>query len=161
MNSPDPLKSHFVEMLQYSHWANLLWLDYLATRVAAADPVLFQMGTEKDQIGGVLQHIVSAELIWFERITGNKLDRQGKFIDLFNQMHNGWLDVLETRDLEENIQYRRLNGEHHENILRVLLAHVVNHGTFHRGQLRQMVEQAGLTDWPETDILYFDPQFDL
>jgi uncharacterized damage-inducible protein DinB len=41
-----------------------------------------------------------------------------------------------------------------------IAAHVVNHGTYHRGQLRERAEADGLDDFPETDLILFFRQIE-
>jgi uncharacterized damage-inducible protein DinB len=36
-----------------------------------------------------------------------------------------------------------------------MLAHVFNHNTYHRGQLITMLRQVGVTDLPQTDLIFF------
>jgi uncharacterized damage-inducible protein DinB len=35
-----------------------------------------------------------------------------------------------------------------------VVRHVINHGTYHRGQLRMLAELDGIA-WPETDMIFF------
>jgi len=52
------------------------------------------------------------------------------------------------------VAYRTFDGSSHEQSLGDLLRHVVNHATYHRGQLATMLRQLGRTP-PATDLVRY------
>ena len=56
--------------------------------------------------------------------------------------------------LEESFTYVNLKGEQSTYRFADILVHVVNHGTYHRGQLGHLLRDLGLTP-PSTDYLIF------
>jgi len=49
--------------------------------------------------------------------------------------------------------YRTLNQEGHNTPNGVVVQHVVNHSSYHRGQLITLMRQVGWTDLPSTDLM--------
>ncbi|HEY0865725.1 MAG TPA: DinB family protein, partial [Fimbriimonas sp.] len=68
-----------------------------------------------------------------------------------------FLEVARSRDLGEVIEYRTMSGIECSNTLQEILLHVINHGTYHRGQIRGMVDPAKTDQIPDTDLFYFLP----
>ncbi len=54
-----------------------------------------------------------------------------------------FLDSLTAARLEADLSYRNTRGETFSAPLRDLLLHVVNHGTYHRGQVVNQLRQLG------------------
>ena len=59
-----------------------------------------------------------------------------------------------VEDLEAAIDYRDMAGNPFTQKLADILQHIVNHSTYHRGQLTTMIRQVGVTP-PRTDFLVF------
>ena len=59
-----------------------------------------------------------------------------------------------VEDLEAAIDYRDMTGNPFTQKLADILQHIVNHSTYHRGQLTTMIRQVGVTP-PRTDFLVF------
>jgi len=46
-----------------------------------------------------------------------------------------------------------LKGEHFKQPIYKMLLHVFNHGTYHRGQIVNMLRQLGIEKIPQTDFI--------
>jgi uncharacterized damage-inducible protein DinB len=53
------------------------------------------------------------------------------------------------------ITYTNTHGQTFTQPLQDLLFHILNHSTYHRGQLAQLLRQQGFTP-PATDFVYFN-----
>jgi uncharacterized damage-inducible protein DinB len=62
--------------------------------------------------------------------------------------------LASVEDLETAIDYRDMAGNPFMQKLADILQHIVNHSTYHRGQLTTMIRQVGVTP-PRTDFLVF------
>jgi len=65
-----------------------------------------------------------------------------------------FLDGLTDADLVRRITYENLAGVPWTYSLRHMLQHIVNHSTYHRGQVAAMLRQLGAVP-PPTDLLVF------
>lgn len=65
-----------------------------------------------------------------------------------------FLRGLTDDDLERPLSYRNLKGEDFTQPLVDQLVHVVNHSTYHRGQIATLSRQAGFPA-PATDLIVF------
>jgi uncharacterized damage-inducible protein DinB len=68
------------------------------------------------------------------------------------------IDGLTDDRLRERISYQNLKGERWEYSLGQMLQHVVNHSTYHRGQIITLLRQLGLKGVSTDFLLYFDDQ---
>ncbi len=110
-------------------------------------------------------HVWSAENLWMQRL------QKGKNItapaDNFNnsmealtlawqQQDLQWLDWVERADsgsLYEALTYRTLKGDEFCQPVFLILHHLFNHSTYHRGQMVTMLRQVGLERIPSTDFI--------
>ncbi len=68
-----------------------------------------------------------------------------------------FLKHLTDEQLEAPIVYRTLNGQEYRNKLADLVRHLVNHSTYHRGQVATQLRQLG-TAPPSTDFIQYRRQ---
>ena len=66
--------------------------------------------------------------------------------DAWAQTSEGWREwVSGVSDFEQVLEYKNLAGQSHSLPLWQAVLHVVNHATYHRGQITTMVRQLGYT----------------
>ena len=108
-----------------------------------------------------------AEWIWLERWRGNSPRSLPFALDFpdVGTIRSRWQDVergqtefleaLNSDRLGEVVSYVNLKGETFAYPLRRMLQHVVNHASYHRGQITTLVRQLGATPL-STDLLLND-----
>ena len=129
-----------VRQLRYDAWANA---ETLASLRSAAPPQALRW----------MAHIVGAELLWLGRLTGEPsplpvwpelaVDDMAKEIDRLARAWPRYLTGLEEDDLDDGIGYRNSRGEFWSNTVRDILAHVLLHSAYHRGQIAAAVRAGG------------------
>lgn len=129
--------------MEYDLWANQQWLECL-TRTNADDGDL-----------NIFRHILAAQKAWALRCHGIN-PTEFPTVELTNdaliELNKMWLDIIDGRDIEEVIPYKRYNGDPNEMTMSFMIQHVINHGTYHRGELRGLRRARGDEDFPDTDI---------
>jgi uncharacterized damage-inducible protein DinB len=117
-------------------------------------------------IRGVITHIGAAEWIWLQRWKGSspssllceaefetvgiasqrlrKIDRE--LIEFTSQ--------LTQTEVDASREYRSTEGKQYSNVLSDMLLHVVNHSSYHRGQIATLLRQAGAVP-KSTDLILF------
>jgi uncharacterized damage-inducible protein DinB len=153
------------ELYEYNRWANARSLEASAA-VSAAD-FTKEVGGSFASLRGTLAHMYGAEWIWLERwkgISPPKLPFPLDFPDV-ESIRSRWevvererrefLEALDPDRLAEVIPYVNLQGQPFAYPLRRMLQHVVNHGTYHRGQITTLLRQLGATPLA-TDLLLYD-----
>ena len=147
-------------LYDYNAWANRRQLE--AASKVTTEEFLRPMGSSFGSLRDTLAHIYGAEWIWLERFQGNSpsaLPDATQFQDV-TRLREKWLEhearllgfvgKLTQEDLERVMEYKTLKFGVYRNLLWQSMQHVVNHGTYHRGQvttlLRQLNAQPILTD---------------
>ncbi len=149
-----------VDLVRYSKWASARLLTF-----AQSVPEEHVNKTIPNSHGGILktfQHIYYADRIW----TGRVVQAPGPFEDpapgpSLADMDRVWWPLLdelaayvESHTPETEVSFKRLNGDAHTLQLQPIVLHVVNHATYHRGQVASMLRQCGQIP-PSTDLLYY------
>jgi uncharacterized damage-inducible protein DinB len=153
------------ELYGYNRWANARSLQAAST-VSPAD-FTKEVGGSFASLRGTLAHVYGAEWIWLERWRGTsprKLPFALDFPDV-ETIRSRWKDVereqqqfldrLDDGGLREVVSYVNLKGETFAYPLGRMLQHVVNHSTYHRGQVATILRQLKATPL-STDLLLYD-----
>jgi uncharacterized damage-inducible protein DinB len=135
-----------IEGFEYDRWANRQWFAYLEG----------EGWPEADR--EIFRHILSAQEAWLSRVDGislNAMPRPSLTLDTLEALHGRWVSVLREHPEDPVIAYRRITGDAHAQPLGRIARHVVNHGTYHRGELRGLCRARNATGFPETDQIAF------
>jgi uncharacterized damage-inducible protein DinB len=135
------MRNHFYRLYQFNHWANKKLAEAL-------------MEDYCEEGAKLLSHVVNAELIWYGRINNESQHP----IKLW-QLHEPFLlkvyaiesslnffqliDSCPEDDFYRMVCYMNTKGEAFETSLSDILLHVINHGSYHRGQVNKALRSAG------------------
>jgi uncharacterized damage-inducible protein DinB len=155
--------AEITELYTYHRWANARMLD-AAGALAHAD-FARELVSSFPSVRDTLAHTLSADWIWLERWKGTSptgwpgwdtsthAALAALWVELEGEQRT-FLEGLGEADLERVIAYRAMNGVPYANPLGELLRHVVNHGTYHRGQVATLLRQLGVKP-PQTDLILY------
>jgi uncharacterized damage-inducible protein DinB len=140
-------------LYRYNRWANKRILD--AAAKATDEQFLAPDSYPHGGLRGTLTHTIFAEWIWRSRWVGTSPSERIKPEEFptLDSLRARWggeekaLDVfvqsLTDKKLNSPFQYKNTRGEPLENILWHVMAHLVNHGTQHRGEAAAMLTELG------------------
>ncbi len=143
-----PSMAHLEDLengLNYDLWANKAWLECLQSKGAPPEDL------------AILGHILSAQTIWLLRCQGESLDRLPVVeptVETMTEISERWLKHIKNHP-DDIIHFHRTTGEAHSASMHEILLHVINHGTYHRGELRGLCLARGDENFPETDRMKF------
>lgn len=149
----------------YNRWANDTILD--ATAELSAEELERDLHSSFPSVRDTLVHMVWAEWIWLcrwhgESPTAAPADWDVSTVDAirarFDEVDRARADYLATLDdeaLHRIVAYRSTRGQPYENALWQLLRHVVNHASYHRGQITTMLRQLGKYAVATDLVLYY------
>ncbi len=151
-------------LFSYNRWANHLLL--VACEPLSPSAFTHDLGTSHGSVRGTLVHTLWAEWIWLRRWQGTspkQVFAEDEFPDVA-AIAARWAEVDRDREvllggLTENriagpVGYENLKGQRWEYPLGHMMQHVVNHSSYHRGQVVTLLRQLGLKP-PTTDFLVF------
>jgi uncharacterized damage-inducible protein DinB len=152
-------------LIDYNYWAR----DRLLEAVDALSPEQFSrdLGSSFRSVRDTLAHLHGAEWIWYRRWMGESptaLPPADRFPDAAS-VRAAWQDMeaqirayfspLDDRALEQVIAYKSTAGVPGASVLWHMLQHVVNHSTYHRGQVTTMLRQIGTAPPKAMDLIAF------
>ncbi len=146
----------------YNSWANHRALD--ASSALSPEQFTRNLVSSFPSVRDTLAHIMFAEWLWLERWLGRSPGfPSGDFPDLasirarWQAIESDLLNFVRTlalADLDRVVEYRNTKGHAFSNPMWQMLQHLVNHGTYHRGQITTMLRQLGATPLT-TDLIAF------
>jgi uncharacterized damage-inducible protein DinB len=151
-------------LFTYNDWANKRAIQAAST--LTPEQFTKPLGNSFSSVRDTLAHLYGAETIWLQRFHGESpsafpdltqitdiASLQAKWnpiaADLLNFVSN-----LTQQDIDRVVEYKTMKFGVYSNPLWQSLQHVVNHGTYHRGQITTMLRQLGATPIL-TDLMHF------
>jgi len=149
------------QLFGYDAWANARMFD--AAEGLTQEEVEKPIVSSFPSVGATLAHIVYGEWLWFQRWLGASptsspawagttiLAELEARLAAVEAGRAAFLAGLTDADLAAEVSYRGGDGKAFAHPLGDLMRHVVNHSTYHRGQVVTMLRQLGHTP-PSTDF---------
>jgi uncharacterized damage-inducible protein DinB len=162
-------KSDIVLLYDYSYWANQRILA--AAEKVSHDQFIAPANHSWGGLRGTLVHIMEAEWIWRKRCQEQvspatwrseadfptlailRQQWQAEEAAMRNYVHS-----LTDEQLNQSIHYTSTEGKPYSNVLWQILAHVVNHGTQHRGECAALLTELGYSPGGIDMIIYYREQ---
>jgi uncharacterized damage-inducible protein DinB len=153
------------QLVDYHYWAR----DRVLEAASALTPGEFTraMGSSFGSVRDTLVHFYSAEWAWCSRWNGHSPTAhvspescpdvealRVKWAELERDVR-AVLDRMGTQGLDSVIEYTMLNGEARASVFWQMLQHVVNHASYHRGQVTTMLRQLGAKPPQSMDLITF------
>ena len=157
------IDTDFLRMhLQYTFWASGRVLDSL--RSLPAGELERDCGNSHGGIFQTLLHIFYADRIWLSRTTTvpratlfdpDETWTPDTLASAWASVAGEWLEWASgIDDAHAVLHYRNLSGQANAVELWEMVMHVVNHATYHRGQVTTMLRQCGREPVPTDFHLY-------
>ena len=140
-------------LFEYNSWANARALG--AVEPLTSEEFLRDLKNSFPSVRDTLVHILSAEWIWLRRWHGESqpvvlavtdfptvASLKDRFAAIERERRT-FLESLSEEGLAKPFPYRDLAGNAHTLPLVHSLQHVVNHASYHRGQVTTMLRQLG------------------
>jgi uncharacterized damage-inducible protein DinB len=151
-------------LFAYNRWANLRMLE--ALEELTPDELGRDLKGSFPSVAATLVHLMGAEWVWMRRWSGSSpqafppslvLDSVAAVRQEWDRLweeQQAFLAGLDDGAIQRMVAYTRFDGASQEQPLHELLRHVVNHATYHRGQVAIMLRQLGHTP-PSTDLVRY------
>ena len=156
---------HALTLVDYHCWARDRMLD--ALEPLTHEQYTRDMGNSFRSVRDTIVHVYGADLVWYERWRGGSpralVDPSG-FPDVpslrhawmeLERMYRAHVEEIGDDGLGRVLHYSLLNGQPCSNAFWEILQNVVNHGSYHRGQLTTMLRQLGATAPKPMDVIVF------
>ncbi len=152
-------------LIDYHYWAR----DRMLEAVGALDPQQFtrELGGSFRSVRDTLAHTYGAEWIWYARWHGEAPDAlpTPEMFPTFASIREAWLDHetrmrafvegLDDHGLERVLSYTLLSGQPGASVMWHMIQHMVNHASYHRGQVTTLLRQLGAAPPKSTDLITY------
>jgi uncharacterized damage-inducible protein DinB len=153
-------------MYAFNQWANHRVLSDASS--LTKDDFSRNVGTSHMSVQGTLVHILWAEWLWLRRWDAQSpkqvftpteyadvraLETEWKNVEYEQQR---FLAELTDEKLATQVAYKNLQGQRWEYSLGQMMQHVVNHSSYHRGQVVTLLRQMGQAPQATDLLVFFD-----
>jgi uncharacterized damage-inducible protein DinB len=159
------MKELLLNYARYNLWANKRICDFLLE--AEEEKLNREIVSSFASIKKTCAHVLGAETIWVMRLHGTSpssspvKSEEMTMAEIAQMWMNKSKEIITfienqtEKELAEMLTYKNIAGEGFTNSIRDIMQHVMNHGTYHRGQIITMLRQAGYTNLFSTDYIAF------
>jgi len=156
------MRTLLLQYTSYNTWANTRLGDVLKD----LDPVLLdkEVMSSFPSLRKTVHHIWDAELIWLSRLKEQVIAwppsaqyANPAIADFVNASvsFEAFIRLQDDAFLAGSTVYKNIKGDEFTNPNAGIVMHVMNHSTFHRGQLVTMLRSLGQVTIPSTDLIAF------
>jgi uncharacterized damage-inducible protein DinB len=146
------MKAHLQHMLEYEYWANDIVFELVKEHASNHRKIL-----------ETLHHIFEAQRVWVARIMNEQYSHRlfhsaaiGEIEAVKNTAYSLWKKVLSEKDADTAISYSNTSYVPFTNTLKEITTHVINHSTYHRGQIVTMLKsENSALKIPPTDYIFY------
>jgi len=156
--------NEMIVLYEFNAWANRRMLGAVAA--VKLEEFVRPLGSSFSSLRDTTAHIYGAEWVWLERFHGRSpaslpdgeefqdvASLREKWAELEARLHK-FVGSLTQDDLNRVLEYKTLKFGVYSNPLWQSMQHVVNHGTYHRGQVTTLLRQLGAQP-VLTDLMHF------
>lgn len=143
-----PLANPMDKLLKYNYLTNKKYINFLLEHPF-------------DEGYTLLSHILNAQHIWNERIVSKvpeispwQVLEPSTWESINTTNYTQSMDIIVGVDLSKVISYTNSQNALFTNSIKDIMHHVVNHSSYHRGQIASKATQLGLKP-PATDYILF------
>lgn len=133
--------SYFKKLFDFDYWATEKLLTSLEATTNLSEEAVKKMN-----------HLISAKEVWMGRLLGTiatdlnmslSAEEKRRLNEDQRTRMNAYFSKLDEHQLSEKVAYENLQGAPFETVLSDILAHMVNHGSYHRGQIASLIKKSG------------------
>ncbi|HEX6193906.1 MAG TPA: DinB family protein [Chitinophagaceae bacterium] len=156
------MKELLKQLAAYNIWANQKIFEVILALPAEKQTASLQSSFKSLHL--TILHMWDAESVWWQRMKLHERfvmpseNFNGTTEDVINglmsqnRLWSAWVENTSDHVLDHVCQYKNNRKEQVKMPLYQMLTHVLNHGTYHRGQLITMLRQLEIDKLPQTDF---------
>ncbi len=159
------MKELLAQLAAYNCWASQRLLETI--NGLPPEKQMQELPSSFKSLYATVQHMWDAESAWWQRVKLHEKvivpseNFKGSMQDVSNgliaqsQQWMDWVNSATEPALDHVFQYYNSKKEYFKQPVSQVLLHVFNHGTYHRGQLVNMLRQLGVEKIPPLDFIIF------
>ncbi|MBK8310230.1 MAG: hypothetical protein IPL04_04345 [Chitinophagaceae bacterium] len=156
------MKELLKQMAVYNVWAHKKIMD--AVLSIPVEKQKAEIPSSFSSLEKTILHMWDAESIWWQRMKLHERlmipseNFKGTTVEAVNgllsqsALWEAWVNNVSDNMLQHVFEFRNKKGDQIKMPIWQMLTHIFNHGTYHRGQLVNMLRQLGVKKIPQTDF---------
>lgn len=147
------MKKYFLKLYNYNYWSNQRVLGAIQKQNVSDAKILQLMG-----------HVLAAQYLWLHRIKGLPAPdvklwddfTLERLLGMAEDIGKQWLEFVESTDnFDRELTYKNYTNDPYTNNVENIMIHLVNHSSYHRGQVAMLLRQKGFEPI-NTDFITYD-----
>ncbi|MGM0853760.1 MAG: DinB family protein [Bacillota bacterium] len=142
--------------LHYHIWATNKLLTYLQS--LSHETFQKELKSVFPSVERTLHHLYEVDALWFSRLRQQEIPVEVETFSSVSECHTFFQilhkEMTDWKHKDLTISYETSIGEACQNTTEEILYHIVNHGTYHRGNITAMLWQLG-EKGVSTDYIYY------
>jgi len=158
------MESHLLKLCKYNVWANdriCSWLMQAENKIDA------EVVSSFPSLRKTLYHLWDAQFIWMARLNGESPNTwpshhfKGNLKEAVEELQKNseefvtFISKLKSEDFQRQVEFKAMDGTSHFNTVEEIIMHLMNHGSYHRGQLITLLRNVGFTSVESTDYIRY------
>nr|WP_186324894.1 DinB family protein [Paenibacillus bovis] len=155
------MKKLTIQLFEYHVWANKKLIKHL--RSLPEEVFVNQVNSVFPTIAETFGHMLAVDEMCYLRLKGVYLQQIGqkklntieetenKLDDLYDDINHFFINI---ESVENTVVYKNTKGNQFNNKVFEIVQHIVNHGTYHRGNIAAMIRQLGY-EGTSTDYIFY------
>lgn len=134
------MKEKLTDLFEYTYHFNKEVIAVISENISGAD----------EKTISLINHTLNAQQVWNSRILGEtpfeawQINPFENLEDINHLNFQKSIGIVENSDLDQKIEYHNSKGKQFENTVFEMLFQMVNHSTYHRGQINSLLKQNGI-----------------
>jgi|GEM_PF-724427 len=148
LNPSDNIRAQLLDKMDYNYWANDKIIKHLD-----------DCETLPDNVTRWMSHILNAHDRWNKRILDQEAMRgiwdeypSSEWSDINEEVHEESFSILRNEDPSKLLSYTDADGQKYPGTISEIMYHIINHGTYHGGQIAYELRNQGISALP-TDYI--------
>jgi uncharacterized damage-inducible protein DinB len=143
-------KSYCEELFRFHRWRQ----EKISNLLSDVDANYFsqQLDGSFGSLFIILNHLVWAEKVWLGRVNNNEVATMrdtavSELLTAWKEVTDKWSHLVEATSLEkfdDKVVYFNSKGDRFENDLAEIIVHLIDHSTYHIGQMMNAVRGFGI-----------------
>lgn len=137
--------TYLVSLIRFHHWRQ----EIIGNKLKGIDTELLnkQIPGSFGSLFIILKHLVWAEKVWYSRanpessaVMAESVGDVNSLVEEWNKITTKWVDLVESKaDLTEKVVYFNTIGQEFTTPLDEIIVHLVDHSTYHVGQIMNTI----------------------
>lgn len=134
------MKAKIIDLLDYNYQMNHKLIQLFIENESKTDA----------RTTSLLNHILNAQQVWNSRILGQnpfgvwQINPTNQLEEINQNVYQTSLEIVQNIPLDKTIFYKNTQGKHFSNSVCDVILHIVNHATYHRGQIATAFRLQGI-----------------